>query len=624
MRSSLPVLSVTLLALVATLAGPALAAPPAGAGPATGAPAPLAASGPAPVAAPGAPAAHPASGTSCPTPQNLPDWTGPNFFNDSLVTFTVPGHPEDSGANFQTVPCLNSLPTYLPGFYMNVSTNVPLEQAYVSIWGTVWPTPNQPLADLPGFPFDGTQVTEMPMLVTPGAPDQASFWFDTQRFFYPGATVYFNVTLKSSVGTPGTINSAQELSQIAPAPANLNATWKFELDAPWWSPDFSHNIRLSSSPPVLGRGVFAPNENQSFDVGIESVGANGLPGTPIPEAELTFTISNDPGFNGTYGVAFAPLNHTFENLSSVIGPYPNATVRLNVSAWLPWEGGAIDKIASGYYWFNWSKKGGWPTPALGLAANALLATDPSVLAASPTPLPSGTPVNVSLTEPEPNVTVNSAIIRFHFSDADGSASGVVPMHRVGQNVTYAVLPGFPSGSRLTFSVLAKDVFGDPLASGNYTYVEAGPPTTTPSPFSSYFYVEGINATTGTLLAGVPFTVSNASWSQSGTTTAFGFGLLQIPNGAGTLDLPYGTYTVTMSALAHAQTAHVSLGSPTPVVVRFWFANGAVSANSVVPLDPISVALIVGVLALTGAFYPLYRYFQERQRRAEQERTRVTL
>ncbi|HXQ48299.1 MAG TPA: hypothetical protein VN842_00765 [Thermoplasmata archaeon] len=615
---SIWILAVAVLAVVATSLAPVVAAVV----PSEGSSAPArAAASVAPAVA--GPAASPA-GPQCPTPQNFGDWTSSNFFDDVLVSFAVPGHTNLSGGNFQTVPCLNSLPTYLPGFWMNVSTNVPLLQAYVNVWGTLWPTPNQPLADLPGFPYDSTQVTQLPMYVAPGTPDQASFYFNTHRFFYPGSTVYFNVTLKSTVGTPGTIDSANSLSQLVPSGSNLNATWKFSLDAPWWSPHFSDDLRLSTDPPVLGAAVYDPNENQSLSVGIQSVGANGFSGAPIPDALLTFSISNDPGFDGTYSIPFGAQNHTFQNLSSPIGPYPGATIELNVSAWLPWEGGAIDKIVSGGFWFNWSKGGGWPAPELGLAANAVIAANPSVLTSGTPVLAGGTPVNLSLTETTPNVTISSSIVRFHFADTDGSVAGIVPMHPIGQNVSYVVLPGFPSGGRLTFSVLAKDVFGNPLASGNYSYAESGGPTSGPTAFSSYFYVEGINATTGLLLTGAAFTVSNATWSQSAVTGPFGLGLLVIPNGAGTLELPYGSYTVTMTALGHTQTAEVTLGSSTPVTVRFWFANGPISATSEIPLSPLSIGLIAGVVAVTVALYPLFRWFQERQKKAEQERTRVTL
>jgi len=575
-----------------------------------------------PSAAP-ASTAHPA--TSCPTPQNLADWTSSQFFDDVLVSFSVPGYSNLSGANFQTVPCINSLPTYLPGFWMNISTDVALAQGTVNIWGTLWPTPNQPLTDLPGFPYDSTTVTQLPMLISPGTPDQASFWFNTHRFFYPGSTVYFNVTLKTFQGTPGSIGSANQLSQITPAGSNLNATWKFSLNAPWWSPYFVNDIRVSTTPSVVGGGgVFEPNENQTLKVAIESTGANGGPGAPIPDAELTLTISNDPGFDGSYGIPFGVANHTYQNLTSAIGPYPNASIEISVSAWLPWENGQIDKITGPDLFFNWSRGGGWQSPSAGLAGNAVLSTYPSVLSSSTTTLPSGTPVNVTMNEPTENVTISSAIVRFHFSDPDGSISGIVPMHLVRQNSTYVDLPGFPSGGHITFSLLAKDVFGDPLSSGNYSYSEAGAPTGNLTPYFSYFYVEAINASTGTLISGASYTVANSSWSQSAVTSPFGFGLLQIPNGAGTLELPYGTYTVSMTAVGHTQVAKVTLGSSTPVVVRFWFANGAVSASSVVPLTTISVGLIAGVVALTFLLFPLFRWFQERQRKAEAERTRVTL
>ncbi|MGA8275225.1 MAG: hypothetical protein WB852_02865, partial [Thermoplasmata archaeon] len=569
--------------------------------------------------------ASPQAAPRCPTPQSLPDWTSSEFFDDVLVSFAVPGYANLSGAEFQTVPCLNALPTYLPGFWMNLSTDVPIQQAYVNIWGTLWPTPDQPLADLPGFPYDSTGVTQFPMFITPGAPEEASFYFNTHRFFYPGSTVYFNVTVKSPVATPSTINSATELSGPLPKGSNLNATWQFTLDSPWWSPDFHSDIRVSTTPPVVGGGaLLAPNENQSLLVTIESLGPSGAAGVPIPQAQLALTISNDPGFDGTYGIPFGVANHTWQNLTTRIGPYPNATIEFSVSASMLWEGGVIDKITGPTNWFNWSTGGGWQTPSLGLAANAVIATDPSVLSSATATLPSGTSVNVSLQEPIENVTISSSILRFHYSDSDGSVSGLVPMHLIRQNASYVVLPGFPSGGHLTFSLLAKDVFGDPLASGNYSYLELGPATTNLTPSFSYFYVEGINATTGDLITGAPFTVSNASWSQSAVTTPFGFGLLLIPNGAGTLELPYGTYTVSMTAVGHSQTTKVSLGSPTPVTVRFWFAHGPVTATSVIPLSPLSVGLIAGVVALTLAVVPLLRWFQERQKKAEKERTRITL
>jgi hypothetical protein len=577
---------------------------------------PTAAAGPTPGAAPGA---------ACPTPQYLPDWTGPSFFNDALVSFSVPGYSNLSDANFQTVPCTNFLPTYLAGFWMNISTDVPLVQGTVNIWGTLWPTPDQPLTDLPGFPYDSTQVTQEPMYIAPGTPDDASFYFNTYRYFYPGATVYFNVTLKSPTATPSSINSANALSQIVPAGSDLNATWSFTLNAPWWSDNgFSNDIRVTTTPSVLGGAVYDPNENQSLNVQIQSLNKNGGVGGPIPMAELTLNIMNDGGFDGTYGIPFAASNHSFQNLSTTIGPYPGAYIEVNISAWLPWEGGAIDGISSPHYFFNWSAQGGWPSPAQGLGDNAVLTTDPIVTAGASTQLTAGTPVNISVTELTPNVTISSSVVRFHYSDANAAISGVVPMHLVGQQATYTTLPGLPAGGRLTFSVLAKDVFNNPLSSGNYSYFEVGNSSTSPGPTSAYFYVEGINATTDTLLSGAAYTISNSSWSQSARTTPFGFGILVIPNGAGTLQLPFGKYTVSMTALGRTQSTVVTLGSPTPFTVRFWFANGPIPATTDLPLSSLTIGLVAGTVALALAVVPLYRWFEERQKKAEAERTRVTL
>src|SRR4029077_20671552 len=94
----------------------------------------------APLATP-ASTSHPASGCT-PTPGGTPNWNNdPNFFDDALVTCSVPGDRAISGSNFDILPCDNVIPTYENGFWMNVSTSVPLTAAYVKIWGTTWPTP---------------------------------------------------------------------------------------------------------------------------------------------------------------------------------------------------------------------------------------------------------------------------------------------------------------------------------------------------------------------------------------------------------------------------------------------------------------------------------------------------
>ena len=97
----------------------------------------------APQAAP-ASTSHPASGCT-PTPGGTPNWNNdPNFFDDALVTFSVPGDRAISGSNFDILPCDNVIPTYENGFWMNVSTSVPLTAVYVKTGGPPGPLPASP------------------------------------------------------------------------------------------------------------------------------------------------------------------------------------------------------------------------------------------------------------------------------------------------------------------------------------------------------------------------------------------------------------------------------------------------------------------------------------------------
>jgi hypothetical protein len=616
-RGALPAVLLTCLALVAALTAPLTlgSSAPASAGAAVSS-----VVGPSVPTASAGPAATPGVNT-CPTPQNLPNWNGAGFFNDTLVSFTVPGYSNLSGSHFGTVPCTNQLPEYLIGFWMNVTTDVPLTQAYVTIWGTGYPSQNDPYPPLAGF--DPTSPVVRPMAINGTFTDTASFFFDTARFFYPGTTIDFNITLDSANATPSTINSAAEgISQISPSNSADNATWKFSLGTPWWSDLFTDDIAISTTPSVLGGQQYAPNINQTFSVGLESKGPTGLPGVPIPYAIMNFVLTGS--LSGAYGDIFGPENHTWQNLTVPLGPYPNETVKFNITAWLPWEGGAIDEIASPNYEFVWSSGGGWRLPALGLSSNANLTTEPFVLAnTTTTVLSTGTPVNVSVTEALPNVTIDSSIVRFHYSDPAGDSTGVLPMSLITQNRTYTILPGLPAGGVLTFSVEAKDVFQDPVASNSYTYTETGPSSFAPAN-ATYFFVEAVDVTTGSLVAGAHYTVANSTWSDSALTNPMGFSALQIPNGAGYLALPYASYTVTMTAFGHTQSTRVTLTQGVPLVVHFWFASGAVPGSASVNTIPITVGLVAGLLVATVAFVPLFSWFKERQARAEEERRRVTL
>ena len=593
---------------------------------------PTAASGGAAASAAGAAApspAAPAAVPSCPTPENAPDWTSASFFQDALVNFQVPGYSNLSGSNFQTVPCQNTLPMYLQSFWMNVSTNVALTEAYVTIWGTTYPTPANPLPPLAGY--DPATPLLVPMYIPAQAPNTASFYFNLYAYFYPGTTVYFNVTLESTAASPSTISST-ESPYHAPLPQGYgdNATWSFYVAAPWWSTTFTSDIQILTYPSVLGPVPYPPNPAQQFTVDLQSITATGRPGPSIPSARLTFQLQGN--FTGNFSLPFGPLNASHLNLSaygggSGIGPYPGTQVSFYVTAWLPWERGVIDTITSPTYSFNWSSQGGWAHPSLGLAANAALAASDNVLGTGIHTLPTGTPVNVTIHLPTPNETISSAVLRFTYTDTAGTLQGNLPMTLASENTSFVQIPGLPSGGRISFYLTAKDVDGTPDSSGVYSYSENGAPTTDPPiTGSAWIYVEATNLSSGALLPLVPYTLANGTWAYAGTTNPLGFGAALSASQAGYRMLGDGVYTVSMTSYGRTISTQVTVNGSTPVVVQFGFAppGSNLAGQATVPVTTIVAALVAGPLVATLALLPLFRWYRERQAKALAEQQRITL
>jgi hypothetical protein len=602
------------------------------------------ATGPAALAAPAvAPAAPPAPrDTSCskPTPTGTPNWANANFFSDALVTFYVPGSPSLDGSNFQLAPCDNVIPTYTNGFWMNVTTNVPLLSANVTIWGTSWPTPGDPSPDIPNFgPTPPVRV--LPMNILGPYYRTATFYFDVYRFFWPGSQVYFNVTLASVGASPPLVRSSAASSTPINYPGGTNnATWEFYVGDPWGAgslqqedSNFTQVIQVSTTPSVLTTPAFAPNPNQSLDVELTATNPTGGRVIPIAQAQATFTLTGGEIGSAVFAINFGPQNHTTMHLETPLGPYPGTRIAFNITAWLPWsmstngQVGAIDRIYSPTYVFNWSKQGGWWYPTYGLLGNTRLTSTPDVTSATgavPT-LATGTPVNITIHSPIENVTISSANIAYRYSDPNGVVSGALSMQRVTQNTSYFVLPGLPPSSTMVFSVSAKDVFGSPIASGNYTYRESGG-TATPLPGGyGLFFAEGIDLTTGQLIPRVNFTVSNSTWSESGVGKAFGF-LAPVPlGGVGYLAVAYGSYTVTLSAFGAKQTYTFSVSNAEPFTVVFYFTSQPISPTTQVDLPTtITLPAIIGIIGATICAVPVVRWFRERRRKSEAEQRRITL
>jgi hypothetical protein len=574
------------------------------------------------------------SGQVCQTPGGAPNWQSSNFFTDAAVTFWTPGNPSLSGQNFLVVPCNNNIPTYTNGFWMNVTTNVELTVATVTIWGTGWPTATDAQPDLKGFSPATPAV--FAMNIAPPFYRTASFYFNDYRYFWPGSQVYFNISLSTTQASPGTIYSANPLTQyyepIQWSGGVNNATWGFYVASPFaatppgFAPvNFSNIIGVSTTPTVLGSPSFEPNPKQTVEVTLTALNLSGGPAIPIPEAQGTFTLTG--AVTGVYFADFGPANHTTLTLSQPLGPYPGTKVQFNMTCWLPWEGGALDRIYSPTYTFNWSANGSWWDPTGGLTGpdNLNLTSSPDVTAGGPsTVLATGTSVNISIHEPIQNVTIGSAAVHFRYVDTNGVTYGTIPMVATNWNTSYAVLPGLPSGAGVTFSVVAKDIYGDPLSSGNYSYTESGP-LATPLPAGyGLFFFEAIDVATGNLVQNLNFTIANATWSESALGYDFGFANPVPVSGAGYLDVAFGTYTVTARAFGQTQTWTGTVATQTPFVVVFYLTSAPVSPTYSASVPGLTVAPVIGIIGAAVASVPISNWFRERRRKAEAEQRRISL
>jgi hypothetical protein len=577
----------------------------------------------------------PSSGP-CNTPGGSASWNTANFFTDASVTFFTPDSPQLSGANFQTEPCQNIIPTYTNGFWMNVSTDVVLSFAYVTIWGTQWPTPGQTQTDLKGFA--ASTPTVLPMNIEGPFYNKATFFFNDYRYFWPGSEVYFNITLSSTAASPSTIYSASTSGNHW-APYNWvggvdNYTWSFYVASPFsptQSPgkvpvNFSNVIDVSTTPSVFGTPAFEPNPKQTIQITLTARNiSTGGAAIAIPMAQGSFTISGGNVGTGVYFENFGPSNHTVMQLTQPLGPYPDSEVQFNITAWLPWEGGGIDFIYSTVYKFNWSSNGGWWDPTGALEGNLALSTSPDLFALGSAPvLATGTAVNISIHEPIENVTIASATLHFRYADSAGVSYGNLPMTLAGDNTSYVWIAGLPPGGGIVFSVAAKDIYGNPVSSGNYSYTESG--AIGPPVHAGYglFFFEAIDLATGQLVPGLNFTVANDTWSESSNGYALGFANPMPVGGAGFLPVAFGTYVVTVHAFGESQSWTGTVADQNPFTVVFYLTSGPVATEATSPPPAYPIAAIVGIGVAAVAMIPISAWFRERRRKAEAEQRRITL
>ena len=580
---------------------------------------------------------------SCSTPASTGTWgTGGStgFFQSVKVQFYIPNDPALSGSNFNVTPCSNVVPTYTNGFWMNISTNVPLASAYVTIWGTTWQLPYQQYAQpipnfSPGAPYDtsGAAPQVIPMYINPPLGETASFYFNDYKNFWPGSTVYFNLSVTALNASPATLLSSNDPHHTATLPVGTNdlANWNFTVASPWTSNNFSQDIQVTTTPATTGQTVYAPNPQQPLQITLTAINIGTGTTLSIPEASINITVE-EHGINQTYGVLAGPANHSVENIidsstgqARTIGPFPGGSnITIVVAAWVPWEGGVIDRIYSPAYNFTWSDKGGFPVKNQGLGDNMVLTTNPADLSSSAVPLPTLTPVNVTIHETVQNITIGSGTVAFRYHDQYGEYSGSLPMTSVNDNTSYALIPGLPAGGNLTFNVLAKDIYGDTVSSGNYSYYETGPLEVAPAAGTGYLFFEAVDLSTGLLYPNLPFMLTNSTWSEHANGTALGYAGIRPPAGLGFLPVAFGNYTLTVFAHGASQTAQVRVGAIAGKPIVFYFTSQVIAPISSVTPNSFSVGATVGLIAAALAVIPLRAWFVERRKKAEREQKRISL
>jgi hypothetical protein len=569
------------------------------------------------------PAGHPASG-ACPTPTISPHWGATLFDSAVLVNVSVSGYPGLSGPNFQTVPCTNTLPSNAEGMWVNLSTNVAIRDAVITIWATGWPTPSASLPSPPGF-FPAKPAT-LPLVLSGGADRSAAFYLNAYRYFPPGTTVYFNLSVNASSGSPPEVFSNSSYHE----PERLDgvvdwASWKFTVAPAWFSPTFGEDIGLATSPPTNGTGTsFDPNPQQTLQIDLTSLRppTGGAP-PPIGVAELFFNITSGPEAGGPYDELFQPINRTAVNLSTPLGPFPNGSIRFQVVAWGLWAGSRVDPIWSPVESVNWSDRGGWWYPGAGLSANLNIVTSTPLVPNVTATIAVEAPVNVTVHSPRPNVTIAAASLAFRYADAEGHVDGVLPMRSAGPNTSFAELPGLPSGGTLSFSIVARDIYGTSVSSGNYSYTETAAPVNLTPAGTGIAVVEVVDVSTGLLVPSVPVTFANGSWSGSSVGTPFGFASPASPaGGPGPYPLSFGTYHVAVTAFGRTLTGALLLNGTGPTVLVFDVASATVPADVYATPLAFPVAGGIALLAATAMVVLLVPWYGARRRQLEAEKRRV--
>lgn len=328
-----------------------------------------------PAAAPSTdPARSPsAAPTAAPTPKVTQAPVGPcapgtpessDFQNNVTVTISLFN-------SLQMVPYVNTVSAYAKAVQVDIYTpaGVPIQQAVITAWAVGWN--NQSLnSTLPNAPAN------FPMQVDSTNHEHASGQLNDFKFFPPGSTVYFNITLVQNVTDPANWTSlcpvgAYHAPWNSPPPnPQPEPTWAFHVTNGWPSGQLENDMVMTATPNIFN-GI-QPDPFQSVYLYLNSSKLGFPIGGPLGGARLVYSLENKTGLHTGYGLSFCGNNATFMfscegGLPAGIGPFYEVgdIIHFQIKAFVSTDVGYYNMIYSSWYTYVVGSGSTWCEPDSG-------------------------------------------------------------------------------------------------------------------------------------------------------------------------------------------------------------------------------------------------------------------
>jgi hypothetical protein len=557
-------------------------------------------------------------------------------FNESVkVTFNP-----YSGLQYLTshsIPASNVVSQYAKAIYVTVSPqkNVNISEVVLSVWGTGWN--NQTLT--------ATSPTTIAQWLLPLKKGVATGILNDQKYFGPGSTVYFNLTVISNMNNQNPTYSPC-VGKVPTWGNGTFASWGYLVGGGWPSANFSSDIGLTAFPNILA-GVY-PGVYQPVQLTLKSISGN-----PIGGANITYNITTVNILTGattvyscgvySCGDDFTPANSTLEmvNISNIAYSRDNyTTVSFHISAWELWSGGAVNFITGQNYTYPITSGGTWCGSNQTWDRDVNLTTAPYANISQGVNVPivaMSDVVNVSIDGLHSNVTIDYAFVIFNETYQGKSLPGKILMVRenstsqftgdalFGAETGNPVMGPYLPGMTVNFHVAATDTLGCTLQSPTYQFhTENGPPNVVNG--KTYFYVIALDQGLGTYAVGARVVFShNGTVISTTQTNDLGFAYPNYTSSNLPMYLPMNqTYNITVSYEGSVQSISYRLTDSSNKTLTFYFDKSHTVPIVYSETPSVYIPVIAGMIAISLAIVPIYYFWMELQRRAKEEEKRITL